>query len=692
MRVKVWQKVPNEEHLICEFHLDFWLDGSAVPVAIEFAPVLTQHWWIATPFGVTQTKEMQTYTAVVKYGATTLDSRINLQHAYHCRWASLRSDDDAHHARKHWINLGSTAMPTVRVRYSDASLKTMMRAGYIPPLRLGVAYASDTYDKIADATSGGMTSTYGPLSRNGHRSSIAASGGYVGRGMWGDPDAKLVCRQSQAAATAELAWRTARVMAQAGMSMYAHVRDHRSTSGVNGGTDAPNRLIPQSFRKAATLGISQSYPGLGAHCVYARGSIAETAGLTLLSHSAPSGGSGALTNYNAQHAHNYCAPMGFLEGEAYLGDAAVSQFNMTCHYLNWNRYSHDNGPYDWDATARKNARGIPTATGSGYGSLPDIAVEERSLGWSLNLLGTAYAIRADSHPEQPFIKNMVRNVDLSLSDSYGYYNATDRARGTAYTKYTREGTTSPWMANWQAMAAYQLMRLVDFLPDNARDMTGIEETAFLSARRLILRWPNSLYSGNCYRTAVCTDSTGDVSIPSDEWGEFMSVTWSGGVGTCTLKVGDGGGPMPGMKFNAGDKLRFPKVNTNYSLQTLPTGVDSSTLYYLINVTSAVNTANSTFQISTSPGGSAVSVGNGVAVSMITPQDFNISTLGPAGTRFFPNDDSYLPISLALFEQAVAEGHPDLTSEIITTIRDFCAPKVASYSAYAAWNYSADSLA
>ncbi|MCS7002416.1 MAG: hypothetical protein NZ518_06170, partial [Dehalococcoidia bacterium] len=98
VRVKAWQMASGEDHLVCEFHVDFWLDGSATPLAVEWCPVLSQHWWVADPFGTGQPKQRQNYDATVRYGTTALDTRTGLQHAYHCRWASLRSANDPQHA------------------------------------------------------------------------------------------------------------------------------------------------------------------------------------------------------------------------------------------------------------------------------------------------------------------------------------------------------------------------------------------------------------------------------------------------------------------------------------------------------------------------------------------------------------------------------------------------------------------
>jgi hypothetical protein len=674
VRIKAWQKVSQEEHLICEYHLDFWLDGTGQPWGLEFAPVLTQHWWVADPFGVTQTKERQTYDATVKYGTTVLDTRTRLDHAYYCRWASLRPQDDAQHARKHWIGLGLSQMPTVRVQYDDSSLKRMMKAGYIPPFRLGVNYTGDFYP---------LTSTYTPLGTNGHRAGINGTGAYVGRGMWGDPDAKLVSRQGSASAdTAEGAWRAARVMAQAGMSAYFHVRDHRSSSGVNGGTDAPNRLMPSTLRKATTLSLSQSYSGLGSHLVYAIGSMEETTGLTTLADVAPVGGTGAFGSYDTAHACSYSGPMAFLEGEAFLGDAAISAWNRTVYHLSFNRLAADAGPLYWNFDTRRTAQSIPSSTGSGFGTTMDATQQDRCLAWCVNLLTQAYALRADNHPEQPFIKNFVRNFDYWLSQSYGYFPTGEGShyeRGGAWIKFgSAGGRISPWMNYWQGLPAYQMHRLAgEILPENARGMTGFEEAGYLSVRLAANCFKSHPYALGEYQQLWGLDANGLSPLPLDEWPYNSTARISSDIFTAT--------PPFGMVWTNGDKLRIPAQNSTLGPQTIPHGLSTGTLYYLINA------SGSTFQLATSPGGTPVTaIANATNVAiMVTMEAYKQNRLDQA--YYFPSDDSYFPFAMALLELGIAEGHSDIAAETAEDIRAFFSSKVASFSNYAPWNYDGDLL-
>lgn len=671
VRIKAWQKLSGEEHLICEFHVDFWLDSEGDPVALEVAPVLSQHWWVNNPFSVTQTKERQTYNAVVKWDSTTLDSRTSLAHAYYCRWASLRSTSDAQHARKHWIDLGSTAMPTVRVQYADASLQSMMRAGYIPPYRTGVAYTNS------------YTSTYTPLGANSHRAGINDTGGYAGRGVWGDPDAQLISLQGSAtAATAETAWRKSRVMAQAALAVGWHVRDHRSVSGVNGGTDTTNRTIPHVLRK-----ISASYSGLAGPAVYSRfssqtGSYSSTSGLTVLAQSDAVGGGGAFSSDSTidnSHAVNYGGPMAFLEGEAYLGDATLSQFSATMWKRPFNQYASDRNLMH-AASSRGNALGVPDpADASHYGTLFDIGspAQERELAWALNLACAAWSICSDARPERPLLQNLILNHDDWLSDSLAYFNTAQRERGGLWIASTYDGGYAPWMCHWQGLVCYLAARLFDFCPDNARGKTSYEEGAEIAAQMAINNWRYAPQAVGAYHSMYAAETTNVTLLPLAEQPFDMAVTVSSNVFTASVNLA---GASPALAD--GDKVRFLARNSGFDSITLPSGLSAFTLYYL------VSTSGSTFRLATSPGGSPISVANsGAIIAYITPQSTTSTT--PLGSD--SAGDTRQMMLAALLEEAIGSDHADLDPGDADAIRTFFASAAANTTNWSTWNYDGSGL-
>jgi hypothetical protein len=472
-------------------------------------------------------------------------------------------------------------------------------------------------------------------------------------------------------------------MAQAGLAVYLHARDHRSASGVNGGTDTTNRLIPNTVRKAAALGLSQTYTGLGAHCVYSKVGVEESTGLTVLTHATPTGGTGAFSAYDSAHANNYSAPVAFLEGETYLGDAAVSLFNATCWMTQFNRLGCDAGPLYYNSTDRRTTQSIPNTTGSGYGTVPDMIVQDRCWAWSTQQCNSAYMLRADSHPEQPFIKNMIKNIDNWISASFGYYPTVHLNKGLAYTKFGYLGSISPWMNNWQGLACYQFIRQVDFLPDNVRGMNGFEEAAHLAGRHVVAEFASHPYCIGHYHSQWATDAGGYSMVPVDEHGGETTVVFSSNVGTATP-------PTFGMTWKNGDKLRVSGVNTAFAItagQAPPTGLALGSLYHMVSV------SGNTFRLAATNGGAPLTISNHTGlVCYVTMQDeATVTPIGPIGTYYWPGDDSYHAIAFALFEQTVGEGHADMNDTKRDNARAFFAPKIADFSSFASWNYDGDNL-
>ncbi len=68
-----------------------------------------------------------------------------------------------------------------------------------------------------------------------------------------------------------------------------------------------------------------------------------------------------------------------------------------------------------------------------------------------------------------------------------------------------------------------------------------------------------------------------------------------------------------------------------------------------------------------------------------------SEVGPNGVRYWPNDDDYISIAFALFEQAAGEVHGSITKSTLTRARSWFAPKQNDFSTFATWNYDGENL-
>jgi hypothetical protein len=663
VRTKVWQKLSGEEHLICEFHHDFWLDGAGNVVGIEWTPVLTQHWWVANPFGVTQAKERQDYTATVKYGATAVDTRTGLQHAYHCRWASLRTDNDAQHARKHWINVSGAPMPTIRVRYADATLREMMRAGAVPPVGNNLPLPA-------------TARTYAPLATQGHSSSIAGVGDYAGRGIWCIWASNVLLHQGGGSGTnPDLAWREARVTAQAGLSYNGHHRDHRLVDGA-----VRNRAMPLPFRRIS--GGTQSYAGLGAPVVHSRSSTPSAAPYSTLAFGSVNGGTGAFNSADGAHAVNYSGPMAFLEGEKYLGDATLGQFIYNTTASHWNEIGYDRGLLANDR-ARGPIWGIPSSSNAAnrYGALGWYFEQDRAFAWAANLLAAQYLVTDDRDPAYPYILNHALNANALFSDSFAYLPAEARAYGHAFV-VDQQGVCSPWMSNFRVMTFYFAhLALKERLPVNPRGFNGFEEFAWLDARYLKNLAAQGLYHVRAYRAGQNPDAD-MATFFSDNWYPVMqTITYASSTFTLTdLPLGFASSAVVN-----GLRVQFARKNGGDNQVAPPSPFTFGTDYWTVNASGA------SFQLAATPGGSPITFsgsGSGTTapgIYMSFPA-YDRTQIGPSGTYEWPPGNSYQIIGMAAMEMAAGVGHSDYDAAFINKFRTFYAPWRANPPATEAASY------
>lgn len=646
VRTKVWQRITGETHLICEFHLDFWLDGAGNVLGIEWCPVLTQHWHIANPFGENQPKQRQDYTATVRYGATVLDTRT-VQHAYHCRWASLRTNDDPQHARKHWVNVsGSDPIPTIRAQYPIETLREMMRAGAIPPIR------QDVVPSLPGTTA---VTTYAPLGSYGFNAYIINVGGSSGRGVVTVNNGALLIHQSGGGTrNPDLAWRQARVTAQAALSCYVHVADHRTVNG-----DVSNKVMPFAMRRIGTG--TQTYPGLApANICYNRAATGDNpAPATFLPHDAAHGGTGAFSGYGASHIPEW-GLMAFLEGERYIGEAAFNVLMMNCTYGNFNAFQHNRTPWFAGSTTG-DFIGTSAIASEVYGQNPILGDSWRAIAWSMNILRAAVLYTGHNDPHRPFVENIVLNCNNFFSRMYGFWPSSWRQRGTFWLGAGTTGQNSLWQGCFMIMSGYQFHRFMhDFLPVNERGFTGIQEAAHLEATGLARQADHGWYNTATYENLWSTDAAWTDPHPVDFMPRSFSCTISGNVVTLT-------DPPLGLPVANGDRAAFPTGSP-------VVGVSSTIRYWVVNA------SGNSFQLSETENGPPITLSLTGSASIFLKMASMLQTpMGPEGVREWAAGDSYHMIAQAAAEVAGASGHPDFGPSRIQSLRDFYAPRFAAPS-------------
>ena len=627
-----WEKSEHEEHLVCLHYVDFWLEDGRV-VGIEWTPVLSQHWWVQKPFGVAQTKERHDYDAKVMVGKTTVDARSGLQHAYYCRWASLYSEDDDQHATPHWIKTGDVAKPTISVEYSTESRKKMARIGYLPPL----AWESSGWEVNTEKN-------YTPLGLNGHRQSINDVGAYLGRGAVTKPGANAIAVQTSDA------WRRARVAANAGLSVYVHVLDHRTADREPG-----LRLIPHKFTQIGP----QTYEHLGSELIYAEGDLGTTLDLA---DDPADGGTGAFINYDTAHHVNYAALMAFVTGERFLFDSLLGQFEKPLSSIHFNQYGHDRRP-EYFGSERGKTLGIPNIP---FGTLPYVT-QQRAKGWSANAMLWTWAMLPDNDPHFQYMTNALTNYDNWFSSSMSYFPQDN----LEYGGFDCVGGTyvDLWMQNFGPICIYPWLSVVE---DQHIGNGGFRKYCDQVMKLTLNAYSTKrLYAIGAYALVWPCDDNSLNFIPGEkDLFPNFDATYSDGRFTTQ--------PYTRLPWGNGDKVIFSSRNRSNVEVATPSEFSKVTLYYMVNVT------GTQFELAKSPGGDAISSqGEGKTNLGISAASWEQELAGLGGT-YAVGPDSYFTIAGAAIAAAYLAGNPLVTREIHDDFMKFLSrTRRASYSP---WNY------
>jgi hypothetical protein len=556
----------------------------------------------------------------------------------------------------------------VRVQYADSSLRSMMRAGFLPPLKLGVVYNDS------------LSQTYTPLARNNYETGINSTGAHQTRGGVNNPDSLLIAQQT------ETAWRKARVSAQAGLGMYFHVRDHRAGSTL---ADTTNALIPFPFYNVSSGDKTYEGTTMGAPVVATRGVYEASTGITRLVQSAPVGGTGTFLGYDSAHHPDPCYPMAFLEGERYLAEAQFSAANWQLHYNNWNgascRRAHMYRPFNTERTA---AQSIPSTF---FGAAPDWSQQERAAAWAMRAWHFAFNLAPDAELHRPYIKNMCKNLSDFIEATIPYYPADHIANGGCNPlPYT--GGSTHWQTSFSVITGLLAARTF-----NEFGWTGYQTWAELGWRR-IANWLTYSRAGlGSYQESRCTNAGFLNFYPPDEM--MINIDDDSNVG-CVSSVIQVRGYGPWFVPTNGDPIEFPKTQpgatgTGIGLASAfgnkpPELSFAPARYYVVNATKAgTGPWDYDFQVSATEGGEPISLTNTTKLCFsIACAAGDIAT--PLAPNMSPNVDSFWAIHHAAMETAIAWADPGLlpSSQDIADSRTFFSGIQFAGGNYAAWNMDA----
>ncbi len=649
VRIFAWGAPGPEKHLMGLHYVDLWLDSGGQVVGVEWTPVMSQHWWVDDPFGNgAAPKEERIYDAVLVDGATELEGYAGLNHAYYCQWAGLYTGNDAQHARRLWISKGA-AMPTLRLAYSPDSRRRLMRAGYIPPLDLTTRY---TIQHGQD---------YDALGTNGHRAAINGTGGYEGRGVVTNMDSIAFTEQ-----TVER-WRAARVSAQASLSVFHHIKDHRPASGGAFGGDASMGMFPQ---KIARLG-AQAYPGLATETIAVTGVNAELPDVP------PQGGTGAFTSWDAAHHTVYGYMMAFVEGERYLADAVLDQLS----YLNMQRAFDgfvSNPAAIWAVDPpRRDLLSVPSTPTYGFTHLRHR--QERSFGWSQYSWDHAYALLADDDRHRPFLLNLQQTTSDLLEDSIAFFPPSQLETGTYWMRNT------PVISVFMNGLSSMLIERSNLLTERA--FPGHVQFVDLLARYLRDTLIHNPYASRFQRHLACVDDKNATQYVdrNERWAEVEAtvedIGGSGTTFTATNRFFEGVTPTEGEPCYLSDPT---------GTQPLPPELSAGTVYFLVNIR-VIDDRSASWQLAASLGGAplAVTTPSNAIRHYIRLSAFSaFGFIGENGAHV-PSDDNFMTIMNAAVEYHYGVSGKEVSSNDIADIRSFFAPK--TFAKFANWNFNGDLL-
>lgn len=546
----------EDAHLKVMWHVDVWKDASGNIIDTEYAAELAQDWW-----GVAGKYRLD-YNATLKRNGTTVQAYTGVQHPYHGHWATVRLQDDNNHARRHW----ASAIPTLLYKFSKAYWKTTHVA---PPY--DASFTPDSSTKP----------TYVPLGNIQHRAAIDDTGGYAGRGVLTNFDAKAFMRQTA------FDNRVARTNAFAGLHYPNHFRDERTRTRPSESADVANTLVPLLWEpKAASASTFSGLP-TPKHAYADSRTFVDLQG----GYVQPTGGTGVwLTSGDSSHAVPFSTFAYMLEGERYMLDSVIDMATKAAHVLVGNEYGGYPFLHWYSEVPARTEMSIPSTR---WSAIPDIGSgQERSIGWAANLLGHAAALAPDNDAQGQYLRGWNSHCADYLAACLLYTPPSLKTAGITYPRVGTKWIRSPWQTAIIIQGAYynHLMTEVD----------GWADYGEMAGRMTIAVAGRALYELGAYRTIHGVKnidySPSDPNLPADQ---FLSLT---GVTISSNRATVGG--ATGSPAQAGEVIYFLPISDGGGSVALPPEITEGTPYYL------VNPSGGTFGIATSPGGSPISLTNG----------------------------------------------------------------------------------
>jgi hypothetical protein len=520
------------------------------------------------------------YTATWKNGGSTYDTYSSVQHPYRSQWATVRTENDANHARARCI------------AGSESWLVTSYDKTY-----MALVEAFNPYDPNLVVNNVSLTSansTYTPCSNQAHRAAIDATGDYMGRGLM--PQTDVTAWMSPTANHC----RIARVNGLVGLHVPYHYRQ------VYGNT-SPAVLLPLRMdndlgTESATRWNADGLP----NSIYLSSDSRPSTDNNSAGYVQPSGYDGVwVPSGDTSHGVAYSGYQWFVEGEEYLNQANLDLMNNTSIQRVGDVYGNRQALL-WSGVgggyAGFSGLGIPTAQWSAAACMA-VGQQERATGFAIMIQTWAAAFHPAGRPESNYVQAFMAHQARFLERAIDYAPASLLSNGIWY---IRDELSSPWQQAFNLQGAARAARIFGY--------QGHIDLATMLSKYVAGACTGNRLKTNSYHGASTTKaipyhpSTNDfIADPADNL-QCVDVSYDLATNVFTWTTFD-----DGMKATAVRNAYIQNDNPLYWSSTLndgfggtsvPPGLTEGTVYYVINRANS-GLASITFQISLTQGGGAV---------------------------------------------------------------------------------------
>lgn len=629
-----------DAHLKTIWYVTAWNNPNGTLYDIEYGAVVALDWWSVA------SKTLLNYNALLKDGASTINTYSSVVHPYQAQWMTVRTNNDDNHARRYW----ATAIPTLYHTFDKAYARSTGLFPYLNPTAIPNSSATE-----------GFTANYVPGSAENQRPNIDGVGGYMARGAMPQTDCIAWMRQTSTD------YRYARTSAFGGLHVPYHYRSNDSrtiSSGPQAGTDTANTIISMIMRPLSPPSYDFTAQGMPAAIDAYTGNCVSPITATYVT---PNGGPGPIWNpsTDASHAVAYCYGMYLLEGERHFMQATLDLAMNCTHQQRGNTFGGAPQAMYSGQSPFQTLLSIPATQYSGIGGQFPELNNQRNVGWAAMVVAYGNVVCPAADVQSGFITLFRVQMAAYTVFSTTYMPATQKTLGV-YGFLSSGGLggflNPPWMDNFGCLG-HAINAKINEDPNSLSVLNSVFQYSALAP------WENGTqnYRSDDYREITCLfsqtpyDPSTNPYLARAACCEQAQVVSVSNVMTIATDIAP----------TNGDVVYFIKTDDSFNSIAIPTGTTEGTQYF------AVNCSGLTMKVSATMGGSALSIPDGTY--SIARQPSLWSTTPLQNPPFVPGGadatDNYMFISNATMITAAKAGANAITPTMLSRGQTFCAPLI-----------------